>query len=109
LASKLNISLELLEETLTICQAQGRISENSTGIEILKFGYYQDREQQLPERKDAEKKAYDPNAGLTAEQIAKQTRLDSQLPEEELAQLPIVRRRAARAYLIDHPIKGKGR
>jgi len=43
LASALNISLELLEQTLEICKTQERISENSTGIKVLKFSYYQDK------------------------------------------------------------------
>lgn len=41
LASKLNIPLELLEETLRICEEQKRVSENDTGIKVLKFQYYQ--------------------------------------------------------------------
>lgn len=46
LASRLNIPLELLEVTLEKCNQQGRISENSNGIKVLKFEYYQSR----PER-----------------------------------------------------------
>jgi hypothetical protein len=42
LASKLNIALDLLEEALEVCKAQGRISENSTGIKILNFDFYQE-------------------------------------------------------------------
>jgi len=42
LAQKLNIPLELLNETLRICQEQERISENSDGIRIMKFEYYQE-------------------------------------------------------------------
>ena len=41
LANKLNIPLDLLEETIEICKKQIRISENSTGIKVLKFEYYQ--------------------------------------------------------------------
>lgn len=41
LASKLNIPLELLEGTLKACEEQHRISENNTGIKVLKFEYYQ--------------------------------------------------------------------
>jgi hypothetical protein len=52
LASKLNIPVELLEETLEICRAQGRISENSTGIKILKFDYYQSPEERERQKKN---------------------------------------------------------
>lgn len=41
LASKLNIPLALLEKTIKICKDQQRISENTTGIKVLKFHYYQ--------------------------------------------------------------------
>lgn len=41
LSSKLNIPLELLEETIEICKNQKRVSENTTGIKVLKFEYYQ--------------------------------------------------------------------
>lgn len=42
LASKLNIPIDLLEETLEICIKQERISEDNTGIKVLKFDYYQE-------------------------------------------------------------------
>jgi cytochrome c len=42
LADRLNIPIALLEETLAKCKEQERISENSVGIKILKFAYYQD-------------------------------------------------------------------
>ncbi|MBA7593184.1 hypothetical protein ES703_00101 [subsurface metagenome] len=42
LASKLNIPIDLLEETLEICIKQERISESNTGIKVLKFDYYQE-------------------------------------------------------------------
>lgn len=57
LASKLNIPLELLEETLRICIEQKRISENTTGIKVLKFQYYQSRQEKPSgERKPSQKK-----------------------------------------------------
>ncbi len=43
LASKLNIPLDLLEETLEACKKQDRISENKTGIKVLKFEFYQEK------------------------------------------------------------------
>jgi len=53
LASKLNIPLDLLEETLEICKKgpDPRISENNTGIKVLKFQYYQEKhtEKKKPE------------------------------------------------------------
>ncbi|MBA7645898.1 hypothetical protein ES703_53658 [subsurface metagenome] len=46
LASKLNIPMDLLEETLEICKKQKRISENDTGIKVLKFEFYQEKKSQ---------------------------------------------------------------
>jgi hypothetical protein len=43
LASKLNIPLDLLERTLELCKKQKRISENNTGIRVLKFEFYQEK------------------------------------------------------------------
>jgi len=54
LASALNIPLELLEETLEICKKQDRVSENDTGIKILKFAYYQDQEESERAKPDKE-------------------------------------------------------
>ena len=41
LAASFNITIELLETTLQKCADQGRISENSHGIEIMKWAEYQ--------------------------------------------------------------------
>ncbi len=58
LASKLNIPLELLEETLEICKNQDRVSENDTGIRVLRFAYYQSEQKrsQLEEQKEVNEK-----------------------------------------------------
>jgi len=58
LANKLNIPLKLLEETLKICKKQDRISENDTGIKVLKFGYYQGEQKRSlqEEQKEVNKK-----------------------------------------------------
>ena len=53
LASKLNIPLELLEETLEICKKQSRISENTTGIKVLKFEHYQEKMTEHSQKKQA--------------------------------------------------------
>lgn len=43
LANKLNIPLDLLEDTLAVCIKQRRLSENSTGIKVIKFEFYQEK------------------------------------------------------------------
>jgi len=40
-AHQLNIPLELLENTLQKCQAEGRISENDTGLHVVHWEVYQ--------------------------------------------------------------------
>ena len=56
LANKLNIPLELLEETLQICKKQDRISENSTGIKVLKFDHYQGEQKRKEQGEEVNKK-----------------------------------------------------
>ncbi|GAI88989.1 unnamed protein product [marine sediment metagenome] len=54
LANKLNIPLKLLEETLEICKKQDRISENDTGIKVLKFAYYQSEQKRSRQEEQKE-------------------------------------------------------
>lgn len=41
IASKLNVSLEEFEEALAVCIAQDRVIENSDGIQVVNFQFYQ--------------------------------------------------------------------
>lgn len=52
LAQRLNIPLELLEDTLQVCIQQERIEENGQGIKVVKFDYYQDPAVSRREAKD---------------------------------------------------------
>jgi len=58
LASKLNIPLDLLEETLEACKKQKRISENNTGIRVLKFEFYQEKKSQGGKEKEEDPDKY---------------------------------------------------
>lgn len=75
LANKLNIPLELLKETIRICKEQERISENTTGIKVLKFEYYQS-EKSLKPVKEGEgelaiiSKLYEENIGILGQVAA---------------------------------------
>ena len=51
IAQKLNVPLDLLEETLELCKKQGRIYENETGIKIMKFEVYQGIERKSSRKK----------------------------------------------------------
>jgi hypothetical protein len=44
----------LLEETLEACKKQKRISENTTGIKVLKFEYYQEKKSQRGKKEEAD-------------------------------------------------------
>lgn len=51
IASRLNISLDLLEQTLEKCQAEGRVTEDEQGIHITNWKVYQSEyERQKPYR-----------------------------------------------------------
>lgn len=60
-ANRLNIAIELLERTLTKCEAEGRISENATGIHITNWKSYQSEyERQKPYRQGRKEKGEAP-------------------------------------------------
>jgi len=58
IANRLNISVDLLERTIDKCKEEGRISENTTGIKISNWAFYQSEyDRQKPYRqkkKDSE-------------------------------------------------------
>lgn len=59
IANRLNISIELLERTLTKCEEEGRISENDTGIHITNWASYQSEYlRQKPYRQSKLQKKY---------------------------------------------------
>lgn len=59
IANRLNISVELLERTLTKCEDEGRISENDTGIHITNWKAYQSEyERQKPYRERKKRNKY---------------------------------------------------
>lgn len=74
LASKLNIPLELLEETLKICKVQERVTENSVGIQILKFDFYQGEQLSFNNNPDLAEliKIYESEIGLITPMAAEQ-------------------------------------
>jgi hypothetical protein len=60
IANRLNISLELLERTLTKCFEEGRLEENDRGIVITNWHAYQSEYQrQKPYRQAAKQTAED--------------------------------------------------
>jgi hypothetical protein len=65
IASRLNISIDLLERTLKKCNEEGRISENTSGIHITNWKAYQSEyERQKVYRERAKQhKAVDPMLG----------------------------------------------
>ena len=65
-AHEVNSKLELLERTLVKCIKDGRIVEDTTGIQITNWKHYQSEYQrQLPSRERA-KQGQEPQADLTA-------------------------------------------
>ncbi len=61
IAGTLNISIELLEETLEKCVKSERISENSSGIHILNWSKYQSEyDRQKPYRQGKKHEPHDP-------------------------------------------------
>jgi len=56
IAGTLNVSIELLEETLLKCKKSGRIYENNDGIKILNWGKYQSEyDRQKPYRQQKQR------------------------------------------------------
>ena len=78
LANKLNIPLDLLETTLQSCKVQQRISENDTGIKVLKFEHYQagklgnleEKGRQIPNELAAISTLFEENIGRLTPTIA---------------------------------------
>jgi len=79
IASRLNITEELLERTLDKCKKEGRVSEDDTGVHITNWKYYQSEyERQKPyrqEQKEKKRQILSPGysakaAALSAERIA---------------------------------------
>ncbi len=62
IASHLNIPLELLSNTMTKCQEQGRLNLNGTGIlEIVNWAVYQSEYDRQKPYREAKKCSDDPN------------------------------------------------
>lgn len=55
IANRLNITLELLERTLTKCEQEGRIRENEVGIHIVNWAAYQSEYERQKPYRDAKK------------------------------------------------------
>lgn len=55
IANRLNVSLDLLDTTLKKCISEGRIQENSAGINIVNFKEYQSEYQRQKQYRQGEK------------------------------------------------------
>ena len=61
LANRLNISAKLLNATLAICEADGRLSQDATGIHVTNWDRYQSEyDRQKPGRQAKQKPAPEP-------------------------------------------------
>jgi hypothetical protein len=117
LGTRLKIKTTLLGITLAKLEDYGFITRDQDGIRWTHWDEDQppylpvETRRQLPpdESKFARQKFSNlvRTKELTPRQHKAQAKLDAKLPEGELAELPVVRRRAAKAYLIDHPKQDK--